>query len=156
MIPAIITGWTRVIGRAAQPSGVVRFGDDARGIVRAAVEVDPPDRDRSGERDDEGGNGRGSVAAVLSERRARYHDGLAERDKHEGLASLGEVTALDRPVLRHRAAESGRVEADPAAHEVHRDRGQPQHLAPPPVGEPAGHASAPLTTHHARIRWKLR
>ena len=147
-----------VIGGPAKAAGVVRLGDQPGSLVSAAVEVEPPKRGAADERYDECRNRRRAVgvrkrqwAEQSRERGADDDDGLAERDQDEGLASLGEVAALDVPLLRRRSAEARRIEADQAADDVGPSSQQPeQRLAgTESLSGRRPTASAPLTQHQA-------
>ena len=116
-----------VVGRAAEPSRVVRGGDDARGLasaLRSKYSHHRPTLLVSA-------TAKAAISVPVMWARPDSvspddHDRLAQRDEHERLAPLGEVPALDRPLVRGRAAQPRGVEADDPAQQVHADRGHPQ------------------------------
>ena len=131
----------------AQPARIRGAGDRFGRGFGALVEVQPPQRHRGAERDDEGSDRCRGNRALSGQRRADDDDRLAQRDQDERLAAFGEVTARDGPVRRAGGAEPGDHEADGAARQVHPDRQQPQHVPDVAAGEPA--ADRERAAHHA-------
>ena len=127
-----------VVRGTAQPAGVIRAGDHLRRGPGALVEVEPPQPDRAGERDDERRYaGRGDRLHV-GQGRPDDDDRLTQRDQDERLAALGEVAALDGPVRGAGPAEARGGEADHPAEQVDADRAEPQQGPGVAVGQPAG------------------
>lgn len=80
-----------VVGRTAEPTGIVCVGDHLCTRISAAVEVDPPQRGRAREGGDEGADLRAGNAVQVGQGAADDDNRLAKRDQDERLAALGEV-----------------------------------------------------------------
>ena len=131
-----------VVRGVGQPPGVRRLGDHPCAVLRAAVEVDPPQGDTAGEGRDEGRDRRGGDFLPHRQGLADDDDRLAEGDDDERLAALGEVAARDGPLVAGCGAHSRDVEANLVAEQVHPESGQPHQLAGVAGDERAGHPDA--------------
>ena len=136
MMPATINGWTKWYARVASRPG-----------SSEAVMASTPSRARRSKYSHHSATApaNANTKALVdvtswcsaAERRTGGHDRLAERDDQEALAALGEVAAVDRPLVRLGAPQAGGPEPDEAAEAVDRDRGQPPQLTCVPVRQAA-------------------
>ena len=117
-----------VIGGVGEPPGIGRGGDDLRTLVRAAVEVDPPQGDAAGEGRDERGDRGGGHLLPYRQGLADHDDRLTQGDDDERLAPLGEVAARDRPLLAGGPSHPRGIEADPVAEQVDPEGSEPHQL----------------------------